>query len=124
MSTKTKVSDTKKAWEVTFVACNLDTATKQQLANWDPKFTSTIDGLDRMVSDGYKISISNDKMHDAVGVYATMPDKSHKHNGFCLSSRGPGMMAALKALVFKHFTVLQQDWQVEVQQVDEWSSWG
>lgn len=123
MAAKPKAVE-RKAWEVDFVACNLDKATKEQLSKWDTKFTATIDGLDRMVMDGYKISISLDRQHDAVGVYATMPDKQHKHSGLCLSARGPGMLGAMKSLVFKHFNILQENWSTEVDQKDEYSSWG
>jgi hypothetical protein len=121
---KTKPEKPRPSWSVDFVSCELDKATKEAVKKWDPKFESTIDGLDRMVADGYKISISLDKMHDCIGVYATMPDQSSKHHGLCLSSRGPSMLLALKVLVYKHFTILEQNWDAENNQRGEYDVWG
>ena len=113
-----------KPWEVLFVSCELDKSVKEQVKLHDPKFTWTTDAIDRMMSDGYKISMSPDKSHDCIGVYATMTDKTHKHAGLCLSARGQNYLIALKVLAFKHFNMLQEDWTEGVSAKGEWDSMG
>jgi len=114
--------DTK--YEVAFVQCELDKKTKEAVKTWDPKLEATMDGFDRLMSDGYKVSFSPDKYHDCIGVFATMPEKSHRHAGQCLTARGPNALMALKVLVYKHFTVLGEDWGTPVAQEKHRDEWG
>lgn len=114
----------RKQWEVTFVRCDLDKATKDKAKSWDVKFEQTIDGLERLILDGYKVSMSHDKYNDCVGVFATMPDQSHQNHGMCLTARGPGMLPALKMLIYKHFHILDAVWDTEVNQENQRDQWG
>lgn len=115
-----KVTD----WNAAFVRCELDASTKEQVKKWDPKFEATMDAVDRLLSDGYKISVSPDKYHDCVGAFMTMPEVAHKHHGQCLTARGPNYLQAMKVLVFKHFQVLQEEWGSPVDQKASRDEWG
>lgn len=123
MATK-KPEKSSKSYEVRFVSCELDKSTKEALIKWDPKFESTFEGLDRLITDGYKVSISHDSYHDCVGVFCTMPDTSNEHHGFCLTARAPSWMEAVKVLVYKHFNILSENWGSEVNQPRQKSQWG
>ena len=116
MSTKKPVKPPNKSYEVTFVNCELDTSTKELVRNFDPKFTTTLDCVDRLVFDGYKISVSYDKYHNCVSAFCTHPANDHPHHGLCLSARAPSYLNALKVLVYKHFTILQENWDTAVDQ--------
>lgn len=111
-------------WTALFVKCDLDKETKEHVKTWDPKFTATFDGLDRLLSDGYKVSFSPDKYHDCVGCFISNADVTHKHHGLILSARGPDWLAAAKVAVFKHFTILQENWGTPVDQRDQRDEWG
>lgn len=111
-------------YEVSFVSCELDKSTKEAVKAWDVKFEATIDAIDRLILDGYKVSISQDKFHDCTAVFMTMPDKTHKHSGLCLTARGPNYLSALKVLVYKHYNILQEDWGAVVEQAYKRDSWG
>lgn len=117
-----KNSDPK--WTVVFVPCELDKATKEKVKDFDPDGEWTLDAIDRMVLEGYKISISQDKYHDCVGAFCTMPDIQHPSHGQCLTARGPGWLSALKVLAYKHFTVLDGNWGTEVSQERSKDEWG
>jgi len=119
-----KTANTTKTWEVQFVRCELDKDTKEQVKKFDPKFEWTWDAFDRLITDGYKISIAHDKYHDCVGVFATMPDNAHPNHGQCLTARGPDYRAALKVLCFKHFNLLDANWGSENGQEVSRDDWG
>lgn len=123
MPAKTKTSSTKQ-WEVLFVQCELDAATKKQVKAWDGEYKTTLDAVERLILDGYKISSSFDRFHDCVGVFCTMPQADHKHHGLCLSARAPNFLDALKVLVFKHFTLLQENWDTNVNAAPKQDQWG
>lgn len=124
MSTSKKPSKSPANYQVQFVQCELDKATKEQVKNWDPKLEATMDIIDRMVVDGYKISVSPDKYHDCVGCFATINDRDHPHFGLCLSARGPNFLQAMKVLAFKHSQVLDGDWGTVVNQKSQGDTWG
>jgi len=123
MATK-KPAQPRQSWNVDFIQCELDKATKDHVKTWDPKFEATLDGLDRLIMDGYKVSLSLDKYHDCVGAFMTMPDQQHKSHGLCLAARGPSVLLALKVLVFKHFQILDGNWQTSNRQTGERDEWG
>lgn len=124
MATKKMERTAPTKYEVVFVQCELDKNTKGTVRNWDTDLAATTGGFDRLLVDGYKISFSPDRYHDCVGVFATMPDKDHKHHGLCLTARGPNALMALKVLVYKHFTILGEDWGTPVAQEKHRDEWG
>lgn len=122
--TSKKPSNPPKKWDVQFVNCNLDKSTKEQVKKWDVKYEATLDGLDRMIRDGYKISVSYDSYNDCIGVFATQKQEDHPSFGLCLSARGPGLLDAWKVLVFKHFQILDGVWGTIVDQKGQRDDWG
>lgn len=124
MATKTKAEKPAQNYMQTFVQCELPKETKEAVKKWDPKFEITMDALDRLVSDGYKLSIAQDTYHDCVGAFLSFPKPGHKHSGLCLTARGPSYLQALKVLVYKHYQVLQEDWGAIVDQKREHDDWG
>lgn len=124
MATKKPAPAKVSAWDSTFVRCEMDKATKDKVKNWDPKYEQTIDGLERMVMDGYKVSIAFDRYNDCVGVFCTIPEVTAGNHGWCLTARGPDTLAALKVLVFKHYTILDGVWTSEVSQAASKDAWG
>jgi hypothetical protein len=120
----TKKPKTSSEWTSIFVRCDLDKDTKEQVKKMDPKYEATLDGLDQLLHDGYKVSFSPDKYHDCCGCFISHPDPAHKNHGQCLTARGPDFLGAAKVAVFKHFTILDGDWGTPVDQKDQRDEWG
>jgi len=124
MPSKKQTKTTSNEWTSTFVRCDLDKETKEKVKAWDPKYEATIDALDRLLVDGYKVSFSPDKYHDCVGCFVSHPEPTHKHHGQCLTARGPDWINAAKVAVFKHFHILDEDWGAPVDQQASRDEWG
>lgn len=124
MASRKPTKSQNKTWETKFVSCELDKETKEVVKKWDVKFETTMDCVDKLIQDGYKISISQDKFHDCTGVFMTIADSENPNHGWCLSARGPNYLQALKVLVYKHFTILQENWDTDVNQTYERDTWG
>ena len=124
MAKKPETKPTTNSWQQQFVRCELDKETKERVKKWDVKYESTMDGLDRMLNDGYKVSIVRDAQHDCMSIFATCTDKNNPNSGFCLTARAPGFLDALKVLVFKHFDVLQEQWDDGTGQKYQPDPWG
>jgi|SRR6185369_12702437 hypothetical protein len=123
MATKQKQT-TRNSWEVDFVNVVLSKEQKQQLMKWDVKGEVTFDVIAKLVTDGFKLSISADKAHDCVGAYLTTARSSDGVRQQCLSARGPDFFGALRALVFKHAIILDGDWGAVENDGEAGSVWG
>jgi hypothetical protein len=66
--------------------------------------------LERLVVDGYKLSIWNDANHDSFGASITSPKGSGKDRSKCLTGRGPDFFGALRSVAYKHQILLDGDW--------------
>jgi hypothetical protein len=90
----------------------------------------TVDGLSDVMAiigefcdAGYKFSASHDDYGGGTQVFLT-PSKSDNPNfGWTLSARGPSLVAAFAVLVYKHFTLFDQNWPKD-QQAPRGESWG
>jgi hypothetical protein len=109
MAGKTKKDD-KRPWEVEFIQVELDKSQKEMLKKWDTEGVQTISIIERLVFDGYKLSIWGDKTHDCCGATITSPRGTDDSRPKCLSGRGPDIVAALRAVAYKHHIILEGDW--------------
>lgn len=108
MAKKTKSADYD--YGVDWVRCELTVQTREQLFKFDVKGEATFDTISKLVDDGYKLSVSSDKIHNCVGAYLTSPTNPTNGRKQCLSGRGPDVFGALRAVIFKHSVVLAGDW--------------
>lgn len=123
MAAKSK-QNTRASWEVDFVNVVLSKDQKKQLMAWDVKGEVTFDAITRLVSDGFKLSVSADRAHDCVGAYLTSPKATDGSRQQCLAARGPDMFGAFRALVFKHSIILDGDWGAVENDGEAGSVWG
>jgi len=76
-------------------------------------FSSSMDELDsyweRMLSDGYKLTVKYDSYTSCYAAFA-FPDDSSSHSGYILTGRGGHPSRAVRQLLFKHFVILEEDW--------------
>lgn len=98
-------------WDnIEWVTVNLSNEAKAQLKKWDVKYEATIDCLDKLVNDGFKLSVWCDARNHSIGCSLTTPKPVGVGKQKCLSARGPSMLDALRCIVFKHSVVLDADW--------------
>lgn len=121
---KKQSSNSSSGWNVSFVRCELDSADKDALLKYDPKGTESWDVIARLIDDGYKLSVSADKAHSAVGAYLTSPKGSEGAAQFCLSARGPDIFSAFRALAYKHAIKLDRNWANGTSPDWDTGSWG
>jgi len=94
-----------------FVACDLTKEVKEQGKVWvtdnAPNLGAKVEAL---VSDGYKVSLSFDRVHDCYQASCTCTDAENGDYGFCLTARAPDVWSSLGMLLFKHYVVLDGEW--------------
>lgn len=107
---KNRKQDKKQPWEVTFIRCDLDKQAKLELKSWNLSPSEILEKVEDMVVDGYKITFSLDERNSCVAAYATAKNSHPVNPQMCLDARGISTIHALKALLFKHYVLLEQTW--------------
>jgi len=123
-SAAAKKTAEKRKYDVQFVKCELDKQMREELKAQPVVLEELFNGLNRMVDSGYKLSFGYEQRNDCVGVYVTAPDQDHQFHGLCLSARGTDEVGALKAILFKHYTLLEENWGSPVDRDFEPDVWG
>lgn len=93
-----------------YVQIDLDKAQTEDCKSrkWDAETFAT--SLQRLVVDGYRVTLSEDTYNECYQATITPQDVKHKHAGWHLSGRGSNVAKALKQLVYIHYEVLDTDW--------------
>ena len=108
-----------------FVDCNLDKSTKEKAKAWViEQAAEHMSKISALVDDGYKISFSLDRFHDAYQASMSYQVNGHTNSGFTLSARGPDLGSAVGMLLYKHFVVLDGDWSNGTQRSKDADPWG
>lgn len=108
-----------------FVSCDLDKALKEQSKVWVNENREALgEKSEALVTDGYKISLSMDRIHDCFQASATCTDSESEDYGFCLTARAPDVWSALGVLLFKHYVVLEGDWASREATATKGDKWG
>lgn len=123
MTKQTKKTE-RNPWEVDFVRCELDKTMKEKLKNWDVKGETTYDAIERLISDGFKLTITGNRDNGSVGAWLTSPKSSDEKRQQCLGARGPSFFGALRAIVFKHSVILDGNWDESVDASGSADVWG
>lgn len=117
-------AEKRQPWEVDFIQVELSKEQKDALKKWDVKLETTIDSLDRLIVDGFKLSVSFDRVHDCAIASLTSPKNDNGDRQQCLVARGPNYLGALRAIAFKHHVVLEGEWSGIANKYDPDSQWG
>lgn len=107
-----------------FVSCELTDEQKKHVKAHLPQITEALDSVDRLVRDGFKLSVRFEDRSVAYACWLTGPEKDSDCSGLVLSARGPSLVAALGVLLYKHFEILHEDWRVADVQGQQRDSWG
>lgn len=78
---------------------------------------NTVDGLQDVLEIiaqfcdlGYKFSASHDDYGGGTQCFLTPSKTDNPNYGWTLSARGPSLVSAFAVLVYKHFTLFNQEW--------------
>lgn len=112
------------AWEVDFVSVELSKEQKKLVQSFDEDLSITMDTITTLVGEGYKLTCSGDKAHDCVAVYLTSPKSPDGARQQCLGARGPDLLNAMRAIVYKHSVILEGEWGTLENNYDPSSQWG
>lgn len=93
-----------------FVNVTLPPGAKQAWQAWHEMGTPLTDGLDRMLLDGYKITLKYEEQNDCYSAFCTGATSDHNNSGWGLSERSGSSAVALSRLVYIHTVVLNGDW--------------
>lgn len=108
-----------------FVQCNLGKQEKIDAKKWiEAQETSELEAIEPLVSDGYKVSFSQDGYHSAALCSISCVDPENTNYGFTLTGRAPDMRSALFMALYKHFIMLECDWSGREASSDRSDPWG
>jgi len=93
-----------------FIQYELDEATQKACKNWEVSTSDLVDTLDRLVDDGYRVTVKWDSWSEAYSASLQQTMDDGKNPGYILVGRGSTGAKALKQVIFKHYTVMQEDW--------------
>lgn len=124
MATKSS-AQIRKYSETEYIRCELDKQLKKDLTDWlkgKPDFWSFID---KEVQNGLRFACHRDDYNKCVEARLTALSNSADINTLVLQGRGPDLDAAIQALFFKHYVVLEGDWtHVDRNSDGRFADWG
>lgn len=93
-----------------FLERNLTDGELEAADAWQPKPIQIFELVHALLEDGYDLSLSYN--HNFKAATATIKDvrESRATGGYALSAKDDNGAAALKLVLYKHFTVLDRDW--------------
>lgn len=97
------------AWKG-FLDFRLSDGQLEELDAWKPKPTEIFTIIDQMLADDFRLTLSYNKRTKLSSCTIIDDSPARKSGGFALSTQDDNGAAALKAAVYKHYTVLQGDW--------------
>lgn len=93
-----------------FVRCELSDDQKAFVKANIPALTVIFEQLEELVADNYKLTISYDDTADCYSAFLIGKENQVSNAGYMLSAYAPVLNGCLALLLYKHFTVLKQEW--------------
>lgn len=93
-----------------FVRCELSDEQKGFIKSNLPSIVELVGQLEDLLADHYKLTISFDESTDCYAAYLIGKEGQAVNGGLMLSAFAPVFTGALAVLMYKHFTVLKEDW--------------
>lgn len=107
-----------------FINVELPPGAKKAWLAWHELGTPLTDALDRMLLDGYKITLKYEEKNDAYSAFCTGSTSDHHNAGWGLSERAGSSATALSRMVYIHAVVLNGDWDPYKSQRQPDDRWG
>lgn len=82
----------------------------EAMDGWKPKPNEIWELVEAVIEDGYQIQLSRSPKTHMASCSMTDRNAERKTAGYALGTQDDNGALALKAMLYKHFTVLQRDW--------------
>lgn len=97
-----------------FVNFDFDKGTKEKFKKWAHEQAEHYgDLIERLLDDGYNVSIKRDVFNDCIAAYLAPQDKSNPNYGWLLAGRGSTAFGAVMGCLYRHYVVFEGTWPVE-----------
>lgn len=117
--------DPSKWSEITYIRCDLDDALKVNLKDWLKGKHDWFGYIEKEVDSGLRFGAHHDSYNSCFEARLTALAKSVGVNTLVLQGRGPDLMSAMQALFFKHYVVLECQWEdLDRENSGRFSTWG
>lgn len=110
---KSPVTKPQSQWsDITYIRCELDKNQKAELEKWLKSAKHDwFSYIEQALNDGLRFATHEDNYNRCVEARLTLLSQSIGVNTLVLQGRGPDMLAAIQALFYKHFVVLEKNWE-------------
>jgi len=97
--------------DIEFVNRELSSEETDHYREWRADLDNLTDEMDRMLQNGYKISVKFDDYSDSYAAFL-FPPIGDDNEGKCLTGRGGNSYRALSEAVYKHVVIFGGNWAV------------
>jgi len=120
-----KTKEPQKWSDITYIRCELDDTLKANLTEWLKKKHDWLAYIEAETNSGLRFGCHEDKFNSCVEARLTLLSQSIQQNTLVLQGRGPDLLKAIQALFFKHYIVLERDWEdLERKPEFKFDTWG
>lgn len=117
--------DTSKWSEISYIRCELDDTLKTNLKEWLKQEHDFLGYIEKEIDSGLRFGCHEDKYNGCYEARLTALSQSIGINTLVLQGRGPDMLSAIQALFFKHYIVLNGQWEdLDRDRTGRFSTWG
>jgi len=125
MAREPRTKDPRKWSDITYIRCELDNQLKADLSEWLKKKHDWLSYIEKEVGAGLRFGVHHDAYNNCCEARLTAMSQSVGINTLVLQGRGPDIMAAIQALFFKHYIVLEGVWEeLDRDNQGRYSTWG
>jgi len=93
-----------------FVNCQMTDEQKAFVKANLPSVVEVLTQVEELLADNYKITLSFDANTDCFSAFLIGKPEQAYNSGLMLSAYAPVFIGAIAMLMYKHFTVLGEDW--------------
>lgn len=94
-----------------FIQYELDEVLSKTCKDWSVNEGELFDAIERLVDSGYTLSVKHDTYNDCPSAFLRQTEEGGPNFGYILTGRGSTARKAVKQLLFKHYTVMEERWQ-------------
>lgn len=120
-----RTKDPSKWSDIEYLRCDLDDALKANLQSWLKDKHDWLGYIEKEVANGYRFGCMEDKYNQCFEARLTLISQSTGISTLVLQGRGPDLMSSIQSLFFKHYIVLDGQWEnLDRNGNGRYASWG
>lgn len=97
-----------------FLNYDFSEAEKKKFKEWAVRNAEELIGLlDRLIDDGYHLSVKFDSYNQCVGAFIICRDPKSENSGWILTGRGSGVLGAVMGALYRHYVLFEAQWPIE-----------